>query len=306
MPELRHLKLFVAVAEELSFTAAARREFVSQQTLSRTIQQLEAELGVALFERTTRSVRLTASGEAMMPAARRAVAAVEDAVLAVRSPADGSSAIVRADFGSGALLVQSLVARRVQLDQPSLALQFSAEGEARATDALLEERLDVVLGLRAPARDEVERVRLRLEPLRVAMRAEHPLASKGSLSIDDLTRHQLLLPNDAVGVTWNGFIARAWSEAGVPLRRSRRTVHGPVITPQLLRDSDDVLPTLEWTDPPAGVVFLPLIEPEVLFPWDLMISTAATARAEIEALRESALAATGEIARRPRLTVAGV
>jgi DNA-binding MarR family transcriptional regulator len=71
VPELRHLRYFVAVAEELNFSAAARREFVSQQALSRIIQQLEAELGVLLFERTSRSVRLTPAGEAMLAAARR-------------------------------------------------------------------------------------------------------------------------------------------------------------------------------------------------------------------------------------------
>jgi DNA-binding transcriptional LysR family regulator len=305
MPELRHLKLFVAVAEELSFTAAARREFVSQQALSRTIQQLETELEVALFRRTTRSVRLTPAGEAMLPAARRSAAAVEDAVRAARSTAAGTSTTVRADLGSGALLVQSLVARRIRLDQPSLALHLSAEGEARASGALLEGRLDVLLGLSTSAAVEVERVLLRREPLRVAMREGHSLASKSSVSLDDLALHDLLLPADAAGAEWNRFIALAWSEAGAPIRRSLRTVHGPIITAQLLRDSDDVLPTLEWADEPDGLVFLPLVEPEVLFPWFLMISPAATGRAEIEALRESALAATEEIATARRLTVAG-
>lgn len=105
MPELRHLRYFVAVAEELNFSAAARREYVSQQALSRIIQQLEAELGVLLFARTTRSVSLTPAGEAMLAAARRSTAAADEAFEEARRAQRGEvDRPVRIEFGSGALL----------------------------------------------------------------------------------------------------------------------------------------------------------------------------------------------------------
>ena len=64
MPELRQLRAFVAVAEELNFTRAAERLHLGQQAVSKSVGQLERELGVALLERTTREVRLTPAGDA--------------------------------------------------------------------------------------------------------------------------------------------------------------------------------------------------------------------------------------------------
>src|SRR3954469_13350669 len=75
--DTRLLRAFVAVAEELSFTRAAKRLFIAQQALSSQVQQLEARLGVKLFERTTRRVALTAAGERLLPAAREALAALD-------------------------------------------------------------------------------------------------------------------------------------------------------------------------------------------------------------------------------------
>jgi DNA-binding transcriptional LysR family regulator len=74
---LKHLRGFVAVAEERSFSAAARRMLLSQQSLSRIVQQLERELGTTLLERTTRSVRLTPAGQVLLDSARRSLAAVD-------------------------------------------------------------------------------------------------------------------------------------------------------------------------------------------------------------------------------------
>jgi DNA-binding transcriptional LysR family regulator len=85
--ELRHLRYFVAVAEELHFGRAAQRLFLSQPSLSSQIRQLEAEVGSPLFERTTREVRLTPAGEALLERARDLLADVETALSAARSAA---------------------------------------------------------------------------------------------------------------------------------------------------------------------------------------------------------------------------
>src|SRR6476661_7204182 len=89
MPELRHLRCFVVAAEELNFTRAAARLHVAQQSLSSTIRLLEQSLGVRLFDRTTRVVKLTTAGESLLPAARRIIAEADSAFAAVRAVAEG-------------------------------------------------------------------------------------------------------------------------------------------------------------------------------------------------------------------------
>src|SRR5215510_4981374 len=81
--ELRQLEHFVAVAEERSFTKAAHRTNIVQSGLSMSIRALEIEVGTKLFDRSARGVLLTPAGEAMLPAARRAIAAVDSARVSV-------------------------------------------------------------------------------------------------------------------------------------------------------------------------------------------------------------------------------
>src|SRR4051812_46765453 len=87
--ELRHLKYFVAVAEELHFGKAAERLYIAQPPLSKQIQKLEQELGVSLLVRTKRSVRLTPAGEAFLQEARQILAQTERCVQEARRAGNG-------------------------------------------------------------------------------------------------------------------------------------------------------------------------------------------------------------------------
>src|SRR2546421_10392810 len=93
--ELRHLRYFVAIAEERSFTRAAERLWVAQPGLSTQIRRLEAELGVQLFERHTRGVNLTPAGELFLERARVAIAAAETAAATGRDLEEGVIGSVR-------------------------------------------------------------------------------------------------------------------------------------------------------------------------------------------------------------------
>ena len=88
---LRHLRAFSAVAEAESFTAAARQLFLTQSTLTKTIRELEQEIGLALFERTTRKVVLTTQGNAFLPVARRLLNDFELLLSDLREKSAGSS-----------------------------------------------------------------------------------------------------------------------------------------------------------------------------------------------------------------------
>src|SRR5918997_2063160 len=89
VPELRRLRAFVAVAEELNFTRAAERLHLGQQAVSKSVGQLERELGVELLERTTREVRLTSAGTALLAAGRDALVAADTAFERARAVGRG-------------------------------------------------------------------------------------------------------------------------------------------------------------------------------------------------------------------------
>jgi DNA-binding transcriptional LysR family regulator len=142
-PDLRELRYFVGVAEELSFTRAARRLHVSQPSLSVAMRQLEARLGVTLLNRTTRRVTLTPAGETLLAHARRVLEAsssLERAMAAHRAPERGGRLRVGLSpvaAGDALRTLQDFAAAN-----PAVELEI-----ARAdTDALLAGHVDVLVG----------------------------------------------------------------------------------------------------------------------------------------------------------------
>ena len=107
---LRDLRYFVAVAEELSFTGAAQRLQMSQQPVSATVRRLERQLGLRLFDRTTRHVSLTAAGRAVLPSARAAVEAADRFVRVADEQRDANAGVLRVglSLGSSGLYVHSI------------------------------------------------------------------------------------------------------------------------------------------------------------------------------------------------------
>ncbi|MFD0688717.1 LysR family transcriptional regulator, partial [Actinomadura fibrosa] len=175
--ELKHLRNFVAVADALSFSVAARRSFVSQQALSRIIQQLEQELGVKLFERTTRSVRLTPAGAAMLGPARQSIAAADDAVSAARRAGSGDyRRSLRIDISSSDLQTGAVLLRAFRRRHPQISTWQVEEGVDRGLAALREGRLDVLLGLAAHCPLDVPAEVIRREPVVLGLSAAHPLS----------------------------------------------------------------------------------------------------------------------------------
>ncbi len=267
-PELRHLRHFVAVAEELNFTRAAGRLFLAQQALSSSIKQLEHELGQPLFVRDTRRVALTPAGETLLPRARRLLAMAEETVTAVQHGTP-DRAVLRVDISSSNLETGALVLRRLREDRPEIEVRQREIGVPRGLVALREDELDVLLGDAAAAPDGVAVEPLRQEAVQVMLAADHPCAAQPAVPVAALADEVWLLPpDDGPGVE----PARPPALPGgrFPAAPVPGTTWGPAAAAELAVERRCVVPTNAWLSAPDGVVFRPLVDPEIRFPWSVM------------------------------------
>ncbi|HEX2819891.1 MAG TPA: LysR family transcriptional regulator, partial [Streptosporangiaceae bacterium] len=189
--EVRQLRYFVAVAEELHFGRAAGRLGMAQPPLSRAIRDLERQLGVALLERTTRRVRLTAAGEVLLRDARTALEAVTAAARRARqagSPSPGLRVALKADVDGG-MLPQILDAYCA--DDAALPPELVLGGFGEQAQALRDGRADVGL-LLCPFDDRgLDSEPLLTEPVLAALAAADPLAARTRLCLADLAGRRL-------------------------------------------------------------------------------------------------------------------
>ncbi|MGC2996992.1 LysR family transcriptional regulator [Streptomyces sp. G35A] len=189
--EVRQLRYFVAVAEELHFGRAAGRLGMAQPPLSRTIRELERQLGVALFERTTRQVKLTAAGEVLLRDARTALEAVTAAAHRARQAGSASPRLriaLKADIDGG-LLPQILHAYGA--DDASLPSELVLGGFGEQSQALRDGLADVGLVLSPFDERGLDSEPLLTEPVLVALAAADPLAARTRLCLDDLVDRKL-------------------------------------------------------------------------------------------------------------------
>ncbi|WP_027344271.1 LysR family transcriptional regulator [Hamadaea tsunoensis] len=184
--EVRQLRYFVAVAEELHFGRAAERLAMAQPPLSRAIRELERRLGVPLFERTTRQVTLTPAGEVLLRDARTALDAVSAAEHRARNagrPRPALRVALKADYDAG--LLPQIISRYAR-EPAALPVEVSLGGRGDQLPALREGRADVAL-LPGPVEDATLDVEpLLTEPRLVALAVGDPLAARSGLMLADL------------------------------------------------------------------------------------------------------------------------
>lgn len=184
--ELRHLRYFVAVAEEASFTAAARRVHVAQQVLSSQIRQLEDTLGVQLLERTSRGVALTAAGTSFLEGARATLAALDRAATAARNSAHTISGVLPVGFSvaAGGELPTTLLAA-FQRANPGVEIRLHTFELTHPAAGLLDHSTDVAF-VRPPVRAPgISLQSLAEEPRVFVLPAGHPLARRACLGLSD-------------------------------------------------------------------------------------------------------------------------
>ncbi|KMN37737.1 LysR family transcriptional regulator [Chromobacterium sp. LK1] len=144
---LRHLRAFVAVAEAASFTTAARQLFLTQSTLTKTIRELEQEIGLTLFERTTRKVALTTQGNAFMPVARRLLNDFELLLSDLREKSAGSSGSVYvASSLAFASCVLPEVLKRLKQDYPCIHVRLLDDTSGGVVRRIESGEVDIGIG----------------------------------------------------------------------------------------------------------------------------------------------------------------
>jgi DNA-binding transcriptional LysR family regulator len=193
--ELRHLRYFVAVAEEQNVTRAAARLHVSQPPLSRQVRDLEEELGVALFEHGAKSVRLTEVGRVFLDEARAALQRVEEAVQTVRAVAHGERGELHVGYAPS--LAVELLPRALRFfheTTPGVRVQLHDLTTQEMLWGLRREELHVALLVQVSARvteglifEELSRY-----PVCVAVHPTHPLARARKVDLEQVSRERLI------------------------------------------------------------------------------------------------------------------
>ena len=206
--ELRHLRYFVAVAEELNFTRAAERLYIAQPPLSTQIRNLEEELGVQLLERDKRSVHLTQGGRHFLERARTILASVESAKEEVRSAASGEIGKLSVGFSASSILTWVFPAalRRFQAEHPSVELRMQEMTSTYQLDGIHQRTLD--LGVVRKANIHLP-LGVAMEewyaaPLIAAMPETHVLTKGKGIAMSELKNVPLIVyPKDAGhGLYW--------------------------------------------------------------------------------------------------------
>ena len=185
--ELRDLRYFLAVADELNFTRAAQQLHMSQQALSVAIRRLEQRLGVQLFDRSPRSVQLTSAGVTLVPAAQRTLAAAEHAVTQARDAAGGligrlTVGVSRSAYPFGAAVLRALLERT-----PGIELDMHQDYAQPLVDELLAGRIDAAIVYCPENNPALRYQRLSDQPAVASLHPNHSLGGTSTLSLGTST-----------------------------------------------------------------------------------------------------------------------
>jgi DNA-binding transcriptional LysR family regulator len=243
--ELRHLRYFVAVAEELNVRRAAGRLRVSQPPLSRQIHDLEDEVGARLFQRSQRGMQLTEAGRYLLPQARQILAQSERALHLANAASRGEAG--RLSVAYSAAVFDPAFARAVRLFRhrfPLVDLEMRELSFSAQIKALLDSQIDagyLVLGSRQ-GEEELASECLRRVATCIALPRDHPLTKRKQLKLSDLVDEPFVFPRTSMSTfrTWLLELCRA---AG--------------FTPKIAQEADNAMGILGLVASGVGVAFSP-------------------------------------------------
>lgn len=243
--ELRRVRYFLAVAEELHFRRAAQRLHLAQPALSQQVRKLELELGVDLFHRNKRTVALTTAGTAFLPEARRLLRQAEQATRTAQEAREGARGNLR--VGHLPDFLPSMLPRvfaRFGVTHPGVHISPETTSMRRAIDDVQGGRLDVaVVGLPAPV-GELDVTSLGVEGTVAAIADRHPLSGRPSIPLQRLESDHIVLLPRATNPTFFDGLAAAFRSSG--------------IAPTLMEAAEpDVMHALLTVAAGAGIALLP-------------------------------------------------
>lgn len=192
--ELRHIRYFLALAEELNFGRAAGKCHVSQPPFSVAIQQLETYLAAPLVSRSSRQVELTAAGQAFREKAIRLIAQANDAYDVAHGVAEGRQGVMRIGF-HGSMVFRGLdrLTRRLAERVPLLTVELREMSSQSQVDALIAGQIDLGFGHSALVPNQLSFVTLFHEPLVACLPSGHPAAGHGPLDLKRLEHEDFIL-----------------------------------------------------------------------------------------------------------------
>ncbi|MBP1841858.1 DNA-binding transcriptional LysR family regulator [Rhizobium petrolearium] len=266
--ELRHIRYFLAVAEEGNFTRAAAKLGIGQPPLSQQIRILEMEVGAPLFHRVPHGAELTTAGAAFLTEARASLAAADNAVLSAQRAARGETGRLALGFTASAAfnpLVTGAI-RRFRSQWPDVALALSEMNSNWLMEKLTRGEIDAAFirpGLEDPK--EVRLKRLPDEPMLVALPAHHPLAKHVRVPLGALVGEPFILFPRTVGLSLYDDIVRGCREAGFELQVTQEAPQIPSVVNLVAADLGvSIVPASIAKFAIEGVVYKPIEGPPLI------------------------------------------
>lgn len=214
--ELRVLRYVIAVADERHFGRAAHREHVAQSALSQQVRRLETQLGVRLFDRSTRHVAVTAAGRTFLDHARSVVSGADRAEAEMRAVAAGRAGIVSVGFvGTATYDVLPRLAHELRRQLPDVELVLRGEQlNPPLVAGVADGAFDLALVRPVPLPRGLEARRLRIEQLVVALPSNHELAGRSVIDLADLADERFVVHPGGQTSSINSHVLAACERAG--------------------------------------------------------------------------------------------
>jgi DNA-binding transcriptional LysR family regulator len=262
--ELRHLRYFIAVANELSFTRAAERLQIAQPPLSQQIQALEAELGVKLFDRK-KPLQLTSAGEAFFKEACSTIVYLEQAVQKTQRIHQGDLGYLTVSFTSSIAngILPNILQSFRQL-YPEVKLILREENSAFQLQGLRDRKTDVMFAYQyheIPDASDLKVMPLTQEALVVVLPKNHPLASQPKISFSDLIDEEFVIPLSQVVLGLSEQIYYFCSQAGFVPKVAQEAVFMVTILGLVSAEIGiSILPSSVQNLQRSGIVYRPIQE----------------------------------------------